>query len=213
MASNANEVESQRVAGVMKPSETAAHYDKIALWCQQHTSATYGVSQLERAIKFTSKKGFALDVGCGSQCRFIDTLIKNGFHAEGLDISPNMIALAQSRHPSTTFYTADICDWEFPKKYDLISAWDSTFHLPIEMQEPVLKKLCEGLASHGVLIFTCGGGMAGEITGSMQNEDFGYSTLGVEKFVRLVHQFGCFCRHLEYDQYPENHVFIIAQRA
>jgi SAM-dependent methyltransferase len=196
----------------MSPSDTGAHYDQLALFWQQNTHESYGVAQLERAIRFSSKQGVSLDVGCGSHGRFIDLLGRQGFRVEGLDISPNMIALARERSPRAAFYTADICEWELPKKYDLISAWDSTFHLPIEQQEPVLKKLCEGLAPQGVLLFTCGGGAAGEITGSFEGRDFGYSTLGVEEFVRLLRQFGCFCVHVEYDQHPLNHVYIIARK-
>ena len=196
----------------MSPSETGAHYNEIASWWRENTPESYGVSQLERAIRFAAEKGVSLDVGCGSHGRFIEALTRAGFRAEGVDIAPNMIALARERSPRAVFYVADICEWELPRKYDFISAWDSTFHLPIGEQEPVLKKLCAGLAPRGVLLFTCGGGEAGEITGSFAGQDFGYSTLGVEEFVRLLRAFGCRCRHVEYDQHPENHVCIIAQR-
>jgi len=196
----------------MDPSEIAANYEALALWYQQNVSTTYGVAQLERALVFTAKKGVALDIGCGSHGRFIEILGRNGFATEGLDISARMIELARERSPQTTFYTADICEWEPPKPYDFVSAWDSTFHLPIEQQEPVLKKLCGVLAPGGVLLFTCGGGEPGEITGSFAEHEFGYSTLGVEEFVRLLREFGCYCRHVEYDQWPEGHVSIIAQK-
>jgi SAM-dependent methyltransferase len=137
----------------------------------------------------------------------------HGFQPEGLDVSARMLSLGKLRHPDAQFYHQDICAWEFPKKYDLISAWDSTFHLPIEEQEPVLKKMCHALAPCGVLIFTCGGTDApGEIFGSFQGQDFEYSTLGISEYLRLLSEFGCVCRHLEYDQYPEEHVCVIAQR-
>lgn len=196
----------------MSPADTAARYDKLALLWQQDTPADYGIAALQRAFAFTSRQGCALDVGCGSQGRFIEILAREGYQVEGLDISPEMIALAQGRSPQTPFYTADICDWELPKKYDFISAWDSTFHLPLDQQAPVLRKLCDGLTAGGVLLFTCGGGDAGEITGSFHGQDFGYSTLGVEAFVAILHGCGCLCRHVEYDQWPEQHVYVIAQR-
>jgi SAM-dependent methyltransferase len=196
----------------VRPSETGAHYDALALFWQRNTPADYGVRQLERAISFTKARGPTLDVGCGSHGRFLAVLGREGFQAEGLDISLRMIELARGRSPGTVFHTADICEWEAPKAYDFISAWDSTFHLPIELQEPVTQKLCDALAPGGVLLFTCGGGEPGEITGSFEGQDFGYSTLGVEGFVRVLHDRGCFCRHVEYDQHPKNHVFIIAQK-
>jgi SAM-dependent methyltransferase len=198
----------------MKPEETGSHYDRIALWWQQqHMDSTYGIAALERAIKFVESKGAALDIGCGSSGRFIEVLRKHGFTPTGIDISSEMISLAKSRHPTATFYAEDICTWEFPQKYDLISAWDSTFHLPLAEQKPVLQKMCAGLNARGVLIFTCGGTVGpDEISGGFEGEKFDYSTLGVNEFLRLLMEFGCTCRHVEYDQYPENHVYVIGQK-
>jgi SAM-dependent methyltransferase len=197
----------------MHPAETAAHYDQIARHWQENTPRDYGVAQLHRALKFAAKNGAALDIGCGSQGRFIDILLEHGFNAEGLDISTEMIVLAQQQSPDATFHTGDICQWPLPKQYEFICAWDSTFHLPLNQQQPVLQKLCAGLAPQGVVLFTCGGGPAGEISGSFEGQNFDYSTLGAEEFVRLLTQYGCFCRHVEYDQWPEQHVYIIAQKA
>src|SRR5262245_28923993 len=136
----------------MRPAETGSHYDRIALrWQQQHRHSTYGIAQLEQAIKFTENKASALDIGCGSSGRFIDVFIKYGFTPTGVDISAEMILLARRQQPEVTFYQEDICLWQFPQKYDLISAWDSTFHLPLAAQKPVLKKMCEGLNARGVV--------------------------------------------------------------
>jgi len=198
----------------MHPDDIAVRYDCIAQWWQtQHQNSLYGIAQLERAIKFTPTKQLALDIGCGSSGRFINILNEQGFQVEGLDISQEMIDLAQQLHPDNTFYRADICCWNPPKLYNLIVAWDSTFHLPLDRQEPVMKKLCNALEPEGVLMFTCGGGYKqSEVSGAFQGQDFEYSTLGVNAFLQILteHQFTCL--HLEYDQYPENHVYIIAQK-
>lgn len=198
----------------MKPAQTAAHYDQLAGWWQtEHQASSYGIAALERAIQFTAMRNVALDVGCGSSGRFINQFMAHGFQAEGIDISAEMISFAQRLHPAITFYTADICTWLPPKAYSLITAWDSTFHLPLIMHEPVLKKLCAALEPNGVLLFTCGGGHTIDaITDSFEGQDFAYSTIGVNAFLQLLHEQGCTCRHLEYDQHPENHVYIIAQK-
>lgn len=198
----------------MEPAQTAAHYDQLAGWWQsQQQSSSYGLSALARAIQFATTRNVALDVGCGSSGRFINQFMVQGFHAEGIDISNEMINFARRLHPDVTFYTADISQWQPPKAYSLITAWDSTFHLPLTMQAPVLKNLCSALETGGVLLFTCGGGHTkGEITGSFQGQDFAYSTLGVDAFLEILREQECTCRHLEYDQYPENHVTIIAQK-
>lgn len=198
----------------MKPEETGLHYDQIALsWQKRHIHSSYGIAALERAIRFVENKSSALDIGCGSSGRFIEVMIQHGFTPTGVDISAGMIALARQRHPEANFYVANICTWNFPRAYDLISAWDSTFHLPLIEQHPVLKKRCHGLNPGGILLFTCGGTLGTEeISGGFEDQSFDYSTLGVNEFLRLLIEFGCTCKHLEYDQYPENHVCIIAQK-
>lgn len=196
----------------MDPRQTAAHYDRIAGWIQQSTGATYGLAALRRALAFVPHRGPALDVGCGPTGRFLTVLADEGFAAEGLDVSGEMLALARERHPGAVFHHADICEWEFPRRYAFMAAWDSTFHLPLDRQEPVLRKLCAGLAPGGALLFTCGGGPPGEISGEMQGLRFDYSTLGPERNVAILAEAGCLCRHVEYDQWPEGHVVIIAQR-
>lgn len=196
----------------MDPSETGAHYNAIAKWYRDSLPPTYGMAQLERVLSLAPATGRALDVGCGSEGRFLKRLAEWGYAVEGMDISPAMVELARERSPDAKFHVADICEWELPAKYDFISAWDSTFHLPIARQEPVLRKLCNGLSPGGVLLFTCGGGEAGEIAGSFAGQDFEYSTLGVEAFIAILADCGCFCRHVEYDQWPENHVLVVAQK-
>lgn len=196
----------------MEPFVTRANYDAIAQWYRENVSPTYGLAPLDRALRFAPEHGRALDVGCGSQGRFIERLIIHGYTTEGLDISPQMIALAREACPDAVFHTVDICEWEPVGRYEFISAWDSTFHLPMDRQEPVLRKLCAALAPGGVLLFTCGGGEPDKISGAFAGQTFEYSTLGVERFVAILADAGCFCRHVEYGQWPEKHVVVIAQK-
>lgn len=167
---------------------------------------------LERALVFAAEGGVALDVGCGSEGRFLRRLGEAGFQTEGLDVSARMVEMAREGSPESGFHVGDVSGWGFPKEYDFISAWDSTFHLPRKRQEPALRNMCGGLAEGGVLLFTCGGGEAGEGSGSFLGEDFEYSTLGVEEFVRVLGSCGCRCLHVEYDQWPEKHVVVIGKK-
>ena len=198
----------------MDPKQTGENYDHLASWwLEQMQGSTYGVSALERALKFIKEPEKALDVGCGCEGRFLKILSARGFKCTGLDISSEMIALAAKRLPAIEFVVGDICSWQLPEKYQFISAWDSTFHLPLENQEPVLSKLCEGLKTQGVILFTCGGSEApGIISGEFGGRTFDYSSLGVPQFVKLLWRFGCSVKYLDYDQYPEKHVTIIATK-
>src|ERR687894_766584 len=87
-----------------------------------------------------------------------------------------MIEYARKRHPDSRFIHGDICEWEPPERYDAIIAWDSIFHVPYAEQRRVVMKLCDALASGGVILFTAGG-VDGEITGRMRGQDFYYSSM------------------------------------
>jgi hypothetical protein len=107
-----------------------------------------------------------------------------------------------------------IYSWDFRKKYDFVSAWDCTWHLPLNLQKAVLQRICDGLADNGVFIFTTGGLDApGEKSDSFTDVELSYSALGIPKTLELLARFGCACRHLEYDQHPHQHVYIVAQKA
>ena len=198
----------------MTPKEIAKSYDQLAdRWHSETFPRENGIEQHERAIAFVKEKRHALDVGCGSSGRIIDLLIGHGFQVEGLDISSGMMERAKKRHPTIPFHHADICEWTFPRKYDLISAWDSIWHLPLQTHESVLKKILEGLTPGGICIFTTGGLDAPtEKVDAAMGPPMYYSVLGIPKTLQVVSEVGCICRHLEYDQYPESHLYLIVQR-
>ncbi|HEY1188178.1 MAG TPA: GNAT family N-acetyltransferase [Gemmata sp.] len=195
----------------MTPEHVAASYDRIAeRWLDV---STYGFAQIERAVAFVRNKNAALDVGCGTG-RCLDLLARHGFAADGVDASAAMIALARERHPDARLFHADICMWELPRSYDLIVAWDSVWHVPLDRQQEVLTRLCRGLAAGGVLVFTTGGTDApDEKRDACMGVPMYHAALGIPKTLHVLAEAGCVCRHLEYDQYPESHVYLIAQKS
>jgi len=196
----------------MEPSVLGTKYDKIAQWWHdRHVNSSYGVTQFEKAIRFTSQGGKALDVGCGSGGRFVRILQSHGFAVTGLDVSKEMISLARKNHPESTFLQQDICTWDTNQKFDFIVAWDSIFHLPFAMQKPAVSKLCGLLASGGILIYTFGDAH-GEHTDQWHNDTFYYSSIGITENLQLLMSTGLNILHLELDQYPESHVYVIAAK-
>lgn len=198
----------------MNPKDIGQAYDEIThLWERENFDRSNGVTQHERAISFVKSRGNALDVGCGCTGRFIDLLLGEGFSPEGIDISSEMVRLAKNKHPKIKFYKKNICEWELPKKYDFITAWDSIWHIPLEQQESVLEKLLSALNSGGVCIFSGGGAdEPGDHRDDYMGPEVYYSTLGISGFLKVISDLGCTCRHLEYDQYPELHTYFIVQK-
>ncbi|MBI4292968.1 MAG: class I SAM-dependent methyltransferase [Betaproteobacteria bacterium] len=199
----------------MTPEQTATAYAQIAQhWDCPEFNSSYGINQHERALQFVSEFGSALDIGCGSSGRIINLLQSHGFTVEGLDLSQEMLTRAQRHHPHVRFHMANICSWNFPKNYDFISAWDSIWHIPLHQQLGVLCKICAGLTHGGVLIFTTGGvENPEEVTNPCFGQPLYHAAPGIPAILRTLAESNCSCRHLEYDQYPEKHVYVIAQRA
>ncbi|GGG13599.1 class I SAM-dependent methyltransferase [Pontibacter amylolyticus] len=196
----------------MHPSQIAKSYDKIARqWNADMIGSDYGVSMIERAMQYCAEKRTALDVGCGNGGRIINRLLDNGFELTGIDVSEGMLKLARENHPNVKFEKADIIEWETEKRFDLIVAWDSIFHLPLEFQEPVIGKLCRFLNPQGILVYTFGDA-EGAHEDSWLGEKFGYSSIGIDANLRILAGCNCQCRHLELDQYPLNHVSVIARK-
>jgi hypothetical protein len=40
-----------------------------------------------------------------------------------------------------------------------------------------------------------------------------HATLGIPELLRVVAENRCICRHLEYNQHPEKHLYLIAEKA
>lgn len=197
----------------MHPRETGRRYDAVAAQVDADLrESTYGVSFLERAIAYCKTRGAALDVGCGSGGRMIEGLLSAGFQVTGIDVSRGMLDIAKARHPSVEFVHDDVTEWTPPRSFDFVLAWDSIFHLPYASHTLVLAKLCGCLADGGVLLFTAGG-IDGEIVGSMHGREFGYSSLAEVALVQLLRDHDCVPLLVERDQYPLNHVVLIAIKA
>ncbi len=205
-------VDQAAVGNQMEPSILGEKYDKIAQWWHdRHHDSTYGVDQFQRAIQYVGKGEKALDVGCGSGGRFIRILEDNNFSVTGLDVSKKMIALANDNHPKHKFLHQDICLWQTEEKFDFIIAWDSIFHLPLAEQKPVLSKLCGLLEKNGTLMYTFGNA-EGEHSDVWRNDTFYYSSIGINANIKVLLNNGLLLLHLELDQYPEKHVYVIATK-
>lgn len=199
----------------MKPEDTGKAYNQIThIWDSEKFDMSNGIGQHKKAISFVKNRGNALDIGCGCTGRIIELLVNEGFKPSGLDVSDEMLNIAQHRHPEIHFVQADICEYELPEKYDFITAWDSIWHIPLSEQKKVLAKIIEGLNVGGVFIFSFGGtAEEGFHTNDFMGPEVYYSSLGLNGFLRFFIELGCVIRHLEFDQYPENHTYLVVEKA
>ncbi|RZA35539.1 MAG: class I SAM-dependent methyltransferase [Lysobacteraceae bacterium] len=200
----------------MSTLSTAAAYDLLAeRWQDAGFNPANGVPQHERALAFLdgAREGWALNAGCGCNIRFNSLMRARGLRIEGVDVSARMIALARAADPEALLHLADLTSWEAPRAYRFITAWDSLWHVPLAQQAGLMARLMGALEPGGVIILSTGGlDSAGEHIDATMGPELYYATLGIPGLLALVNEAGCVCRHLEFDQYPEKHLFVIAQR-
>ena len=200
----------------MEHAAVASAYDEIAeRWLDGRFSQSNGLRQHAQALRFLEggADGWALNAGCGCNTRLNGLLRDRGLRIEGVDISRRMLDLAGDADPRVLLHHADICEWQPQRRYRFISAWDSIWHVKLEQQRALMLKLMHSLEIGGVFIFTAGGLDAADsqVDAAMGPEVY-YSTLGIPGLLAVIEEAGCICRHLEFDQLPHKHLFIIVQR-
>lgn len=208
----------------MTPEEIGRKYDKVAAWWDAaHRDSSYGIAALERALGKRSRSGKALDVGCGSGGRMIRRLQEAGYDVTGIDVSPRMIDIARTNHPDAVFHLADFLSWNVEGRFNLVVAWDSLFHLPAGSQASAIAKLSCLLGDGGILLYSFGDvtgdhedlsfrDPAGGQVGDLDNDLFGYGSIGIDGVRRALEANGCQCLDLELDQPPGPHAYVIARQ-
>ena len=96
-----------------------------------------------------------LDAGCGAG-RMVTYLQSQSpsLDAVGIDLSAEMVALAQSAHPAATFRQADLSDIQFPEgEFDGILAWYSIIHAEPDQLAEIVAEFARILRSEGLVLF------------------------------------------------------------
>ncbi len=199
-------------------------YDAVAGWWENHhRNSNYGISALERALKYAGHPKTALDIGCGSGGRLIRLMEHREIAVTGIDLSGEMLRLARGNHPDSAFYQIDFRAFTSKERFDVVLAWDSLFHLPSAEQEAAIQKMCALLNPGGIMLYTFGDAVGdheslsflqedGTQAGTLKNDLFPYGSIGINGNLSAMLKGGCTPVHLELDQFPQKHVVLIARR-
>ena len=71
-----------------------------------------------------------LDVACGTGVLFPDYLNRKVASVTGIDISPEMAKIAQSKFPEVKVICGDVETFDFAKKFDAIMVYNAFPHFP-----------------------------------------------------------------------------------
>jgi SAM-dependent methyltransferase len=98
-------------------AKTARYYDKIYSFKDYKAEA----ERLMAIFKEHQRSGGTrlLDVACGTG-RHLEYL-KDRYDVEGLDIAPELLAIARQRHPGTRFHHADMTAFDLGKTFDIVT--------------------------------------------------------------------------------------------
>ena len=94
--------------------------------------------------------GRVLDIGCGVGL-MVHTLDTEGFNAEGIELSPRMVAFSRKRNPERVIYEGDFLNFVFPHTYAGLTALAFIHLFPANEAQRVLKKMNELLDPRGLL--------------------------------------------------------------
>ncbi len=93
---------------------------------------------------------FVVEIGCGNG-RDAQEIIKRTNNYLGLDISPELLAIAKENLPEATFTVADVEEFIFPKDIDIVFAFASLIHVPKESFLNIMEQLFESVTKHGLV--------------------------------------------------------------
>ena len=96
---------------------TAKLYDRIYAF-KDYSDEVAKITQIVEETLETGGRRL-LDVACGTGAHL--EYLKRRFDAEGLDVSPELLAVARARNPELTFHQADMREFALDTRYDIVT--------------------------------------------------------------------------------------------
>lgn len=126
-------------------------YDKYG-W--DYFSLTFGKSLLKFFKQNNINIKTNLDIACGTGV-LCDYFYKNNINTVGVDISPDMIDIANNKNENIKFYNYDILDYETENTFDLITVTCDAINHFLESKdlENLFNKINKFLNNNGYFVF------------------------------------------------------------
>ena len=131
-------------------AEMAQYYDRIYSFKDYAAETEKLIGWIETHRQSNGVR--LLDIACGTG-RHLEHLSKS-FDAEGLDLSPELLELAQERNPGMTFHCGDMRTFDLASSYDAITCLFSSigYMTTIEDLGKAVANMARHLVPGGVLI-------------------------------------------------------------
>ena len=114
----------------MEKKEVAAFFDRCAPWWDEDM-----VRHEDIIAKILDNGGIradmdVLDVACGTGVLFPDYLARGVASVTAIDLSPEMVKIAQSKFPQVEVICGDVEETEFDRLFDAVMVYNAFPHFP-----------------------------------------------------------------------------------
>jgi SAM-dependent methyltransferase len=144
---------------------------------------------IDRFANMLQPKATVLDIGCGSGEPIARHLVSRGHRVNGVDSSPEMIALFRDNLPDEAAEVADMRSLKLDREFGGLLAWDSFFHLPPQQQRLMFPIFRDHAAPRAPLLFTSGPAF-GEAIGTLEGEPLYHASLESDEYRLLLDRNG-----------------------
>ncbi len=144
---------------------------------------------LERFRALIPPGGSILDIGCGAGEPIAKYFSEHGYAVTGVDSSPAMISMFQTRLPGQQAIISDMRTLSLKRVFHGVLAWDSFFHLGYEDQRRMFPIFRAHAAPRAALIFTSGPAH-GEAIGRLEGEPLYHASLAAAEYRKLLNDEG-----------------------
>lgn len=151
---------------ILNPHSPLCTQDRFYMNKKDETLKTYNTSAILMSEKFNKsgtrvndiKDVFSivdisnpnvLEIGCGNG-RDAAEIVKHTNRYLGIDYSSGLIEIAKKNNPDIDFLIADVELCTLPKKLDIVFAFASLLHTPIDILENIFNKVYLSLNTGGV---------------------------------------------------------------
>ena len=131
-------------------TESADLYDAIYSF-KDYAAEARQIAALVRSSHPAARR--VLDVACGTGEHARHLAVNHEFDVDGLDIDAGLLRVAREKHPSGTFFQADMSEFALEKRYDVVLCLFSSigYLVTLERTRRALSCFQRHLAPNGVL--------------------------------------------------------------
>jgi SAM-dependent methyltransferase len=170
-----------------------------AKWVRDRGDQLIEAAWLDRFRRLAPPGAPVLDLGCGSGRPLARTLMQNGHPVTGIDAASGMIDLCRQDFPGHEWHVADMRTLHLPRRFGLILAWDSFFHLAPGDQRRMFPIFRNHAAKNAALMFTSGCHY-GEAIGTLYGNELYHASLDPAEYRTQLDNVGFkLIAHVEWD--------------